>query len=57
MADVECNCFNLPKEKYISGRVSDDNCPLCIDGRCTADKLELDWDGQYWTVSCPKQDT
>lgn len=54
MTEVKCNCFNMKVEKFISGDEIDNNCPLCIDGNCTAKNLEVHFDGHYWYVDCPK---
>ncbi len=32
-------------------------CEMRVDGICTASRVIIDFDGQYWTVSCPKEQT
>ncbi len=55
MTKVKCDCFDREEEPLISGRKEVITCPLCINGDCTAEKLEVSFDGEYWHVSCPKE--
>ena len=53
---VKCDCFNRKDKIYLSGRVDSINCSFCIEGICTADELDISFDGEYWVVGCPKVD-
>jgi uncharacterized protein CbrC (UPF0167 family) len=55
MTEVTCDCFNREEKKFISGRIEVINCPFCINGKCTAENLDLGFDGEYWSIDCPKK--